>query len=73
MKRLGIFLLVNVVAVATLTLVAAVVCHVCGFDISEIIEDGSYSALFIFAFIFGMAGALISLCLSKTIVKMTMR
>ena len=73
MKRFGIFLLVNIVAVATLTLVAAVICHVCGFDLSEIFEDGSYTALFVFAFIFGMAGALISLCLSKTIVKLTMR
>ena len=73
MKRYGIFLLVNIVAVATLTLVAAVICHVCGFNLSEIFEDGSYTYLFVFAFIFGMAGALISLCLSKTIVKLTMR
>lgn len=73
MKRLITFLLTNLVAVATLTVVAAVVCALCGVDLGETLGDGGIEALFLFSFVFGMAGALISLALSKTMVKISMR
>lgn len=73
MKRLSLFFFVNIVAVATLTAVAALICRFCGIDLTEVLDDGAYSTLFVFAFVFGMAGSLISLFLSKTIVKLTMR
>ncbi len=60
-----------------LTLVAGVVCALLGVDLTKLAQDEnlliSFLPLLIFAFIFGMAGALISLFLSKTMVKLTMR
>ena len=72
MKRLFIFLLTNIAAVATLTFVAAVVCALCGIDLAQVLGDGGYKGLFLFSFLFGMAGAIVSLLLSKTMVKATM-
>lgn len=73
MKRIIIFLLTNLAAVAMLTLVASVVCAFCGVDITQIVEGGGYGELLVMAFIFGMAGSLISLFLSKTMVKASMK
>ncbi len=77
MKRTILFLLTNLAAVVMLTLVAAVVCALLGVDVSKFMQDESavrsFLPLLVFAFIFGMAGALISLFLSKTMVKLTMR
>ncbi len=60
-----------------LTLVAGVVCALLGVDLTKLAQDEnlliSFLPLLIFAFIFGMAGALISLFLSKMMVKLTMR
>ncbi len=77
MKRITLFLLTNLAAVAMLTLVATVVCGLMGVDLAKLSQDESllvsFLPLLIFAFVFGMAGALISLFLSKTMVKLTMR
>ncbi len=73
MKRLTLFLIVNLAAVAMLTVVAAIVCGLCGVDLAALLEDGSFTGLFVMAFLFGMVGALISLLLSKTMVKISMR
>ena len=73
MKRIAVFLLTNIAAVATLTVVAAIVCSLCGVDLRELSGDGSMVPLLAFAFIFGMGGAMISLLLSKTMVKFSMR
>lgn len=68
-----LFLAVNLAAVTLLTGVAAVVCALCGIDLTETLGDGAFSGLFVFSFIFGMAGSLISLLLSKTMVKAAMK
>ena len=73
MKRTLLFLLTNLAAVTMLTVVAALVCAFCGVDLSRELGEGGYESLFIFAFIFGMAGSVISLFLSKSMVKLTMR
>lgn len=73
MKRIIIFLLTNLAAVAMLTIVASVVCAFCGTDISQILDGGGYGQLLVMAFVFGMAGSLISLFLSKKMVKLSMK
>ena len=73
MKRLFIFLLTNIAAVAMLTVVATVVCAFFGVDLGAELGEGGYGSLFVFSFVFGMAGSVISLLLSKTIVKASMR
>ena len=73
MKRLFIFLLTNIAAVAMLTVVATVVCAFFGVDLGAELGEGGYAPLLVFSFIFGMAGSVISLLLSKTIVKASMR
>ena len=72
-NRTLLFLVVNVAAVAALALVAAVLAAVFGADISAVADAGGASTLLIFAFVFGMAGSIISLLLSKTLVKVSMR
>jgi len=73
MKRLFLFLVTNIVAVMTLTFVAAVVCALCGVDISAASGGEGAVSLLVFSFVFGMAGSVISLLLSKTIVKASMK
>ena len=73
MKRLFLFLVTNIVAVMTLTFVAAVVCALCGVDIASASGGEDILPLLIFSFVFGMAGSIISLMLSKTIVKASMK
>ena len=73
MKRIFLFLVVNIAAVATLTIVVSVACAFFGVDLAAELGEGGYAPLFVFSFIFGMAGSVISLLLSKTIVKATMR
>lgn len=72
MKRLFLFLLTNLAAVAMLTLVASVILSFLGVDVSELASDESWIPLLVFSFIFGMAGSLISLFLSKTMVRRSM-
>lgn len=73
MKRILIFLIINVAAVMMLTAVAGIVCAFLGVDLADLGGSDGGLALLVFSFIFGMAGALISLFLSKTIVKASMR
>lgn len=73
MKRLFLFLVTNIVAVMTLTFVAAVVCALCGVDIASTSGGKDILPLLVFSFVFGMAGSIISLLLSKTIVKASMK
>jgi heat shock protein HtpX len=73
MKRILIFLATNVAAVAMLTVVATVVCAFFGVNLGAELGEGGYASLFVFSFVFGMAGSVISLLLSKTIVKASMR
>ena len=73
MKRTLLFLLTNLAAVAMLSIVAALVCAFCGIDLARELGEGGYESLFVFAFIFGMAGSVLSLFLSKPMVKLTMR
>ena len=74
MKRIILFLAVNIAAVAMLTFVAALVCSLLGVDISELSGDADgMLPLLGFAFVFGMAGSLVSLLLSKKMVKASMR
>ncbi len=56
-----------------LMIATSVVCHLFGVDLAQALGDGGYEVLLVFSFIFGMAGSVISLLLSKTIVKMSMR
>lgn len=73
MKRIFLFLLTNLAAVAMLTLVATVVMTFCGVDPSELAKDGaSLLPVLAFSFVFGMAGSLVSLFLSKTMVRRSM-
>ena len=73
MKRIFLFLLTNLAAVAMLTIVATLVCAFCGVNLEEALGEGGYGPLFLFSLVFGMAGSLISLFLSKTMVKATMK
>ena len=56
-----------------LTFVAYVVCALCGVDMSEILEGGGFGQLAVLSFVMGMAGSLVSLFLSKKIVKASMK
>ena len=73
MKRIIVFLLTNLAAVLMLTFVASVVCALLGIDLSQSLGEGGWEGLFAFSFVFGMAGSVISLFLSKTMVKVSMR
>ena len=63
----------NVAAVAMLTVTATAVCMFFGVDLASELGEGGYGSLFAFSFAFGMAGSLVSLLLSKTIAKVSMR
>ena len=67
------FLVVNIAAVATLTIVATIVCGLLGVDLAAELGEGGYGPRLIFSFIFGMAGSIISLLMSKTLVKTTVK
>ncbi len=56
-----------------LSIVAGVLCAFFGVDISELAESSEVAGLLLFSFAIGMAGSVISLLLSKTIVKASMR
>lgn len=73
MKRLFIFLVTNLAAVAMLTIAATVICALFGVDLGATLGEGGYAPLFIFSFLFGMLGSVVSLLMSKTIVKMSMK
>ncbi len=63
----------NIAAVAMLTITATVVCMFFGVDLASALGEGGYGSLLVFSFVFGMMGSLVSLFLSKTIVKASMK
>lgn len=67
MKRIFLFLITNLLVMASLMIVANLVSAFLGVPLAEIFGD--YTPLVIFSVVFGMGGAIISLLLSKTIVK----
>lgn len=71
MKRIGLFLLTNLAIIV----VGGTVLNLLGFSgiLAQNGVDLNMSALFVFALVFGFAGALISLLISKPIAKMTTR
>lgn len=73
MKRIMIFLLTNVAAVATLTAVALMFMWLFKIDPASVFAGSEWTVLLLFALLVGMTGALISLALSKTMVKVSMR
>ena len=73
MKRLFLFFATNIAAVAMLSVAAFLVCSFFGVDLSAALGEGGYAPLLVFSFVMGMAGSLISLFLSKTMVKARMK
>lgn len=73
MKRIILFLITNLAAVAMLSLVAFVVCSFCGVDLAQLTHETGYLPLFVMAFLMGMAGSVISLLTSKMQVKVSMK
>ena len=68
MKRIILFLITNLAVMFLMMVVFHVVCAFMGVDPSGAM-GGDLTALAIFSLIFGMAGGIISLLLSKTIAK----
>ena len=73
MKRIFLFLVTNLAAVATLSLVTAVVCSFCGVDVSQLGAEGGYAPLLLMAFLMGMAGSVVSLLMSKTMARASVK
>ena len=68
MKRVILFLLTNIAVIATLGIVADVLCTFLGTSVAEVVGP-EYAYLAIYAFVYGFVGAFISLLLSKPIAK----
>jgi heat shock protein HtpX len=68
MKRVLLFLLTNIAVMITLSIVTNIACAFLGTTVAEIIGP-EWSYLAIFAFVFGMLGAVISLLMSKPMAK----
>ena len=51
MKRIFMFLVVNIAAVAMLTIVATIACGLLGVDLAAELGEGGYAPLFVFSFI----------------------
>ncbi len=72
-KRIGLFILMNIAIIVMLNVILAVVGLFFGVDFSQIAgASQDYSALMIFSVIIGFSGSLMSLFMSKTLVKRTM-
>ena len=70
MKRIFLFLVTNIAVMLTLGVVANVLCAVLGTSVAELVGP-EWADLLIFAFVYGMLGAFISLLFSKPIAKMS--
>ena len=70
MKRIFLFLLTNIAVMATLTVVAHVVCALLGVENAL---GAEWTQLLTFAAVYGMGGAVISLLLSKPMAKLACR
>ena len=68
MKRILLFLITNIAVMFTLTIIAHVLCAFLGTTVAELVGP-QWADLVIFAFVYGMLGAFISLLLSKPIAK----
>ena len=68
MKRIVLFLLTNIAVMVTLTVVANLLCAFLGTSVAEVVGP-QWADLVIFAFVYGMLGAFVSLLLSKPIAK----
>ena len=68
MKRILLFLITNTAVMITLGIVANVLCAFLGTSVAEVIGP-QYADLAIFAFVYGLIGAFISLLLSKPMAK----
>ena len=68
MKRVLLFLATNIAVMITLGIVANVLCLFLGTSVAELVGP-EYANLAIFAFVYGVVGAFISLLLSKPIAK----
>ena len=68
MKRIVLFLLTNIAVMVTLTIVANLLCAFLGTSVAEVVGP-QWADLVIFAFVYGMLGAFVSLLLSKPIAK----
>ena len=71
MKRIILFLLTNIAVILLVTVVAHVVCAFFGIDLNAFLAANQTSLVpcFLFALLFGFAGSIISLLLSKTMAK----
>lgn len=67
MKRIFLFLLTNLLITVTLSIVGSIVLTVMGLD------PRGYGGALVFSFVFGFAGAIISLLMSKTMAKQSVR
>ncbi|MBO7684190.1 MAG: protease HtpX [Kiritimatiellae bacterium] len=70
MKRILLFLVTNIAVMATLTVVANVVCALLG---AQDALGAEWTQLLTFAAVYGMGGAFVSLLLSKTMAKLACR
>ena len=70
MKRIVLFLATNLAVMLALGIVANVLCAVLGTSVAELVGP-EWANLLIFAFVYGIVGAFISLLLSKPIAKMS--
>jgi len=68
MKRIFLFLVTNIAVLLTLGIVANVLCALMGTSVAELIGP-EYAHLAIFAFVYGVVGAFISLLMSKPMAK----
>ena len=72
MKRILLFLVTNLAVMVTLGIVANILCVLLGTTVEELIGP-EYAHLAIFAFVYGVIGAFISLLLSKPMAKFACR
>ena len=70
MKRILLFLITNIAVMVALSIVAHLLCVFLGTSVAEIVGP-EWANLVIFAFVYGMIGAFISLLMSKPIAKMS--
>lgn len=69
MKRIVLFLITNIAVMLTLGVVANLLCALLGTSVEELVGP-EWADLLIFAFVYGILGAFISLLLSKPMAKM---
>ena len=75
MKRIFLFILTNIAVMLVLSLVFTLLCGFLGVDTAKLANDYgiNYASLALFSLIFGMGGSLISLFMSKSMAKMSVR